>query len=98
MYKIRNIRKYTVASLFAGAGGLDMGLELAGFKTVWANDIDKDACATYRLWSQADVVQGDIAKIDYSDVPDTDVITGGFPCQGISVAGTRKSNDERKKW
>jgi DNA (cytosine-5)-methyltransferase 1 len=95
--KIRNIRKYTVASLFAGAGGLDMGLELAGFKTVWANDIDKDACATCRLWSQADVVQGDIAKIDYSDVPDTDVITGGFPCQGFSLAGPRKINDERNK-
>ena len=75
----RNNKKYTVASLFAGAGGLDIGLERAGFKTVWANDIDKDACATHELWSKAEVVQGDIGKIDYFEVPDTDIITGGFP-------------------
>lgn len=93
----RNTKKYTVASLFAGAGGLDIGLELAGFKTIWANDIDKDACATHRLWSQAEVVQGDIGKIDYSEIPDTDVIAGGFPCQGFSLAGPRKINDERNK-
>lgn len=87
--------KFTVVSLFAGAGGLDIGFENQGFKTIWANDIDKDACETHRLWSDAVVVQGDIAKIDYSEIPNSDVITGGFPCQGFSLAGPRKIDDTR---
>ena len=85
----------TVASLFAGAGGLDIGFENQGFKVIWANDIDKDACETHRLWSTAEVVQGDIGKIGFEDIPNTDVITGGFPCQGFSLAGPRKIDDER---
>lgn len=93
--KKKNMKSYTVASLFAGAGGLDIGLERQGFHTIWANDIDKDACATHKLWSQAEVAQGDIGKIDYNQIPDTEIITGGFPCQGFSLAGPRKINDER---
>jgi len=89
--------RYTVVSLFSGAGGMDIGLEQAGFKIIWANDIDKDACATYRLWSDADVFNGDIGEVDFNDVPDSDVIVGGFPCQGFSLAGPRKINDERNK-
>ena len=91
--KIKNT--YTVVSLFAGAGGLDIGLENQGFRTVWANDIDKDACSTHRLWSNAEVVQGDISKIDFTQIPKSDVITGGFPCQGFSLAGPRKIDDKR---
>ncbi len=86
---------YTVVSLFSGAGGLDMGLENQRVKTIWANDIDKDACATHRLWSQAEMVQGDISKIDFNDIPKSDIITGGFPCQGFSLAGPRKLDDKR---
>lgn len=86
---------FTVVSLFAGAGGLDIGFENQGFKTVWANDIDKDACETHRLWSDSKVVQGDIAKVDFNDIPNPDVITGGFPCQGFSLAGPRKIDDKR---
>lgn len=91
----RGRKKYTVASLFAGAGGLDLGFENKGFKIVWANDIDKDACATHRKWSNAKVVQGDIGKIDFESIPRADVITGGFPCQGFSLAGPRKLDDKR---
>lgn len=87
--------KYTVVSLFAGAGGLDRGFENQGFETVWANDIDEDACETHRLWSGAHVVQGDISKIDFSTIPHSDIITGGFPCQGFSLAGPRKIDDRR---
>lgn len=86
---------YTVVSLFAGAGGLDKGFENQGFKTIWANDIDKDACETHRLWSQSEVIQGDISKIDFKDIPNSDIITGGFPCQGFSLAGPRKIDDKR---
>lgn len=90
-----NKNKYTVVSLFAGAGGLDLGFENQGFKTIWANDIDKDACDTHRLWSGTDVVCGDIGKMSFEVIPKADVITGGFPCQGFSLAGPRKINDKR---
>lgn len=85
----------TVVSLFAGAGGLDIGFENQGFKTIWANDIDKDACETHRLWSDAEVVQGDIGTINFASIPASDIITGGFPCQGFSLAGPRKIDDKR---
>lgn len=90
-----NKKSFTVVSLFAGAGGLDIGFEKQGFKTIWANDIDKDACETHKLWSHAAVVQGDIGKIDLDSIPDSDIITGGFPCQGFSLAGPRKIDDKR---
>lgn len=88
-------KKYTLVSLFSGAGGLDMGFENKGFKTLWANDIDKDACDTHRLWCQCPVIQGDIGKIDFEKIPSSDVIAGGFPCQGFSLAGPRKLDDSR---
>ena len=89
------MREFTAISLFSGAGGLDLGFENAGFRTIWANDFDKDACKTHENWSSAKVVQGDIAKIDASDIPDADIILGGFPCQGFSLSGPRKLDDSR---
>lgn len=91
------MREFTAASLFCGAGGLDIGFERAGFKTVWANDFDKDACKTYEMWSGATVVCGDITKIDAKSIPDVDVCLGGFPCQGFSLSGPRKLDDSRNK-
>jgi len=88
-------KKIPLVSLFCGAGGLDMGFENQGFQTVWANDFDKDACETHKSWSDADVVQGDIGKVDFSKIPDTPFIIGGFPCQGFSLAGPRKLDDKR---
>lgn len=88
-------KKYTHVSLFAGAGGLDIGLEQAGFHTIWANDFAHDACETHKLWSDAEVVEGDIGKVDFSKIPDADLISGGFPCQGFSLAGPRKIDDSR---
>lgn len=88
-------KEYTVVSLFAGAGGLDIGFEKQGFKIIWANDFDKDACETHKKWSDAVVVQGDIRKVDFDSIPFSDIITGGFPCQGFSLAGPRKIDDKR---
>lgn len=89
------VREFTAISLFAGAGGLDMGFERAGFKTIWANDFDADACKTHEKWSDAKVVCGDIAKVDAVDIPEADIMLGGFPCQGFSLSGPRKIDDSR---
>lgn len=88
-------KTYTHVSLFSGAGGLDIGLEQAGFRTVWANDFNHDACETHRLWSNATVVEGDIGKVDYDTIPDCDIASFGFPCQGFSLSGPRKIDDSR---
>lgn len=89
------MREFTAVSLFCGAGGLDLGFDRAGFKTIWANDFDADACKTHQKWSNAEVVCGDISKIDMSKIPVSDVVLGGFPCQGFSLSGPRKIDDSR---
>lgn len=93
--KMNKNKVYTHVSLFSGAGGLDIGLEQAGFRTVWANDFNHDACETHRLWSNATVVEGDIGKVDYDTIPDCDIASFGFPCQGFSLSGPRKIDDSR---
>lgn len=86
-----------VASLFAGIGGICYGFKQAGAEIVWANEIDKDACKTYRHNFGGDyLVEGDIKLVDPNDIPDIDILNGGFPCQAFSVAGYRKGfEDER---
>ena len=87
--------KYSVVSLFCGAGGLDIGFEKKGFKTIWANDVNEDACITHKSWSDAEIVCGDIGSLKFDIIPKSDVILGGFPCQGFSLAGPRKIDDSR---
>lgn len=82
---------YTVLELFAGAGGLAIGLEKAGLKCIGLNEIDKWACQTLRKnrpnWK---VLEGDINTFNFSDYNNkTDVVTGGFPCQAFSYAGKK---------
>ena len=89
------MREYTAVSLFCGAGGLDIGFDRVGFRTIWANDSDKDACKTHQNWSRAKVVCSDIGKVDVEQIPDADIILGGFPCQGFSLSGPRKVDDSR---
>lgn len=86
---------YKLVSLFSGAGGLDLGFKLEGFETIWANDIDRDACETHRMWSHGEVVCADVDSLDFGLIPEADVIVGGFPCQGFSLAGPRKVDDSR---
>ena len=87
-----------VISLFSGCGGLDLGLVQAGNTIVWANDIDKDACATYRKNIGDYTICDDIKNIDFSSLPDADVVVGGFPCQGFSQANRlRTLDDDRNK-
>lgn len=91
----KKANNFTHVSLFSGAGGLDIGLEQAGFKTVWANDSAHDACETHKLWSNATVVEGDIGTVDFDIIPDCDIASFGFPCQGFSLSGPRKIDDSR---
>ncbi len=87
-----------IISLFSGCGGLDLGLIQAGNNIIWANDIDKDACATYRENIGNHIVCDDIKNIDVSTLPDADVVVGGFPCQGFSQANRlRTLDDDRNK-
>lgn len=84
-------------SLFSGAGGMDVGFREAGIDIVWANELDKSAVSTYRKNFGDHIVQGDISKISSSDIPDCDIVFGGPPCQGFSVAGKMDLDDPRSK-
>lgn len=87
-----------VVSLFSGAGGLDLGLVQAGLDIVWANDIFEDAVATYRQNLGNHIDTRDICTIDTNEIPDCDVVVGGFPCQGFSIANwTRHEADPRNQ-
>lgn len=97
MNKNKNTKKFRVISLFSGAGGMDLGFINAGFEIVWANDFFKEAVESYKKNVDDRIVYGDITKIDSSEMPDDiDLVIGGFPCQGFSVANTKRSmKDER---
>jgi DNA (cytosine-5)-methyltransferase 1 len=87
-----------VVSLFSGAGGLDLGFVNAGFHIVWANDFDKDAVVTYKNNIGDHIVYGKIEDIPTKDIPDCDIVIGGFPCQGFSQANLlRVEEDDRNK-
>lgn len=81
--------KINVVSLFSGCGGMDLGFSQVGFCILWANDIDQKACETYERNLGKHIVCGDIQQIDYSTIPDADLILGGFPCQDFSMIWKR---------
>lgn len=85
-----------VVSLFSGAGGLDLGFVMAGHQIIWANDLYEDAVETYRHNIGDHIVCEDIARIDASEIPDCDIVIGGFPCQGFSVANTKRHEDDER--
>jgi DNA (cytosine-5)-methyltransferase 1 len=88
----------TFISLFAGAGGLDAGFIGAGANPIWANDIDPDAVATYRETLGNHIVRGDVGE-SLAEIAglSPDLVIGGPPCQGFSVAGRMRPDDPRSK-
>lgn len=89
--RVTPIRPYHLAELFAGAGGLALGLERAGLKSVLVNEIDKHACKTLRMNRPAwNVVESSISEVDFKPYRGkVDILTGGFPCQAFSYAGKK---------
>ena len=85
-----------VVSLFSGAGGLDLGFAMAGHEIIWANDLYEDAVSTYRKNLGNHIVCEDIRNISAEDIPDCDIVIGGFPCQGFSVANTKRHVDDER--
>ncbi|TDT44968.1 DNA (cytosine-5)-methyltransferase 1 [Maribacter spongiicola] len=89
--KIKPNREYTSIELFAGAGGMALGMEMAGVEHVLLNEFEKNACKTLRYnrpkWN---VLEDDIQNVDFLEYKDkVDIVTGGFPCQAFSHAGKK---------
>ncbi len=89
--------EYAFIELFCGIGGFRYGLEKAGWKCVWANDIDKHACTVYRNhYGSAELVEGDIRNINAADIPNHTLLVAGFPCQSFSIAGKREGFEDTR--
>ena len=95
---IKPKRRYTSIELFAGGGGLALGLEKAGLEHILLNEFMPEACETLRInrpnWN---VVEGDVSKIDFTSYRGkVDVVSGGFPCQAFSYAGNRAGFEDAR--
>lgn len=97
-YYVAPLRDFTSVELFAGAGGLALGMHLAGFRNVLLNEIEPMACQTLRKnHPEWNVFEGDIHQVDFTPLQGhVDFLSGGFPCQAFSYAGKKGGlNDTR---
>lgn len=87
----RPLREYTAVELFAGGGGLALGLSLAGFTHVLLNEFDRSACNTLRMnHPEWNVIEGDVSDIDFTPLRDkVDFLSGGFPCQAFHMPASK---------
>ena len=87
--------KFTFIDLFAGIGGMRIAFQNLGGKCVFSSELDEQAQKTYAI-NFGDIPDGDITKINENEIPDHDILVGGFPCQAFSIAGKRGGfNDTR---
>ena len=88
--------KFNMVSMFSGCGGLDLGFYYAGFKILWANDIDADSCETYKNNIGKDIIEhADIRDIYLPQkFEKIDLLAACFPCQSFSNAGSRRGADD----
>lgn len=94
-YREPKHQKFTQIDLFAGIGGIRQGFQRCGGKTVFSSEWDKFAQKTYRI-NYGEVPAGDITKIEPSDIPDHDILLGGFPCQPFSQAGLKRGFEDAR--
>lgn len=91
------MKKWTVGSFFAGVGGIDLGFENTNFfEIVYANEIDKYPAMTYESNFNLKVDVRDISDVKGKEIPNFDIMVGGFPCQAFSLAGYRQGFDDEK--
>ena len=83
--------EFTFIDLFAGIGGMRLAFEKSGGKCVFSSEWNKFSQQTYEA-NFGEIPDGDITKIKESDIPDHDILVGGFPCQPFSIAGVSKKN------
>lgn len=87
-----NWNHFRFIDLFAGIGGIRLGFESVGGQCVFSSEFDEDACKTYEA-NFGEHPSGDITKIDAKDIPDFDILLGGFPCQAFSIIGKKEGFD-----
>ena len=87
--------KFTIIDLFAGIGGIRLAFQQEGGYTVYSSEWDKFAQTTYRI-NFGETPDGDITQVDVKDIPDHDILLGGFPCQPFSQAGKKKGFDDAR--
>ena len=96
--QVTPLRDFTSVELFAGAGGLALGMHLAGFRHVLLNEMDAMACQTLRRnHPEWNVLEGDIHQVDFTPLRGhVDFLSGGFPCQAFSYAGKKGGLDDAR--
>ena len=91
-----NVNNLTCASFFAGVGGIDLGFEKVGFKTIYANEFDPMPKLTFEHNFDTPIDCRDINIVTSREIPNFNIMLAGFPCQAFSVAGYRQGFDDEK--